>query len=130
LGWFKPQHLALFQAAVTTNIGNGATTLFWEDRWIHGSSIAENAPLIAAGVAKKIKKCRTVQQAVPSLAWVQDIEGKLSLAGILEFLKLWEILEEFQLQDRADKHVWRFSNSGLFTSKSAYRAFLHWCCTV
>jgi hypothetical protein len=77
-----------------------------------------------------IKKCRTVQQAVPSLAWVQDIEGNLSLAGILEFLKLGEILEEFQLQDRADKHVWRSSNSGLFTSKLAYRAFLHWCCSV
>jgi hypothetical protein len=25
---------ALFQAAVTTSIGNGATTLFWEDKWI------------------------------------------------------------------------------------------------
>jgi hypothetical protein len=43
------------------------------------------------------------------------------LAGILEFLQLWEIIEDFHLQDRADKHVWRFTSSGLF--KSAYRAF-------
>jgi hypothetical protein len=48
---------------------------------------------------------------------VQDIKGNLSLAGILEFLQLREILEGFHLQDRADKHVWRF------TSKSACRAF-------
>jgi hypothetical protein len=73
---------------VTTNIGNGATTLFWEDRWIHGSSIVEIAPLIAAGEVKSIKNCRIVQQALPSLAWVQDIKGNMSLAGILEFFKL------------------------------------------
>jgi hypothetical protein len=29
----------------------------------------------------------------------------LSLAGILKFLKLWEIPEDFYIKVRADKHV-------------------------
>ena len=29
----------------------------------------------------------------------------------------------FQLQNNNDNHVWRFSSNGLFSSKSAYRAF-------
>ena len=42
----------------------------------------------SAGEAKSIKNCRIVQQALPSLAWVQDIKGNMSPAGILEFFKL------------------------------------------
>jgi hypothetical protein len=43
---------------VSTTIGNGISTFFWKDKWIHGYSIMDIAPLIAAAVPKKIKKCK------------------------------------------------------------------------
>jgi hypothetical protein len=116
-----------FQTAVSTDIGDGATTFFWKDKWIHGCSVVEVAPSVAAAIPKKFQSIRTVQQALPSSSWVQDIKGNLSLAGLEEFLQLWDLLEDFQLHERPDRHVWRFSNSGMFSSRSAYKAF-HWCC--
>ena len=32
---------ALFDAAVVTIVGDGTSTKFWADRWIHGRTIAE-----------------------------------------------------------------------------------------
>jgi hypothetical protein len=69
------------------------------------------------------KKTRTVQQVLPSFSWVQDIEANLSLAGIEQYLQLWDVIENFHLENTNDKHVWRFSSNGTFSSKSAYRAF-------
>lgn len=62
-------------------------------------------------------------EALTALNWVQDIQGNLSLIGIEQYFQLWEVLGGFQLQNNNDNHVWRFSSNGLFSSKSAYRAF-------
>jgi hypothetical protein len=72
------------------------------------------APSIVAAVPKK-RKTRTVQQALPSFSWVQDIEGNLSLAGIEQYLQLWDVIENFHLENTNDKHVWRFSSNGTFS---------------
>jgi hypothetical protein len=47
------QARALFQIALITYIGNGATIYFWSDKWIHGTSIVDIAPSIVAAVPKK-----------------------------------------------------------------------------
>jgi len=51
---------ALFDAAVTTEVGNGANTKFWTDRWLQGSSIKLLAPNLFATVPKRRVKKRTV----------------------------------------------------------------------
>jgi hypothetical protein len=89
------QTRALFQVAVSTTIGNGISTFFCKDKWIHGYSIMDLAPLIAAAVPKKIKEVRTVQQTLTSHFWVHDIQRNLSLAEIEQYLQLWEVLETF-----------------------------------
>jgi len=41
--------------------------------------------------------------------------------GLLEFLEVWDLLSLVELQDGThDKHIWRFSNSGEYSAKSAY----------
>jgi hypothetical protein len=52
------------------------------------------------------------------------ISRGISLAEIEQYLQLWEVIESFQLQNSNDQYVWIFSSNGLYTSKSAYRAFL------
>jgi hypothetical protein len=38
-----------FTAAVYSKVGDGSTTLFWTDRWLHGQSIADLARTTANG---------------------------------------------------------------------------------
>jgi len=39
------------------------------------------------------------------------------------YLQLWELLSSIQLQPEVeDKHIWQFSASGQYTTKSAYEA--------
>lgn len=54
---------------------------------------------------------------------MQYIKGNLSLASLEEFIQSWDMLEDFQLHGRPERHMWRFSNSEMFSSKSAYNAF-------
>ena len=43
---------------------------------------------------------------------------------LLEYLQLWELLEGLELQPEVeDTHIWQFSTSGNFSTKSAYEAF-------
>ena len=45
------------------------------------------------------------------------------MAGLAQYLGLWDTLNSVQLfEDIPDKHIWRFSSSGLYTAKSAYDA--------
>lgn len=57
--------------------------------------------------------------------WVADIQGNLSLIGLFEFFQLWDSLQEVVLSDSSDKHIWKLSPSGAYSSKSAYRAFFY-----
>jgi hypothetical protein len=33
-----------FSVSMQTEIGNGATTLFWRDRWLHGQHVEDIVP--------------------------------------------------------------------------------------
>jgi hypothetical protein len=65
--------LALFSIATTMQVGNGMNTLFWSDRWLHGCSITDLAPLVIACVPPRIKNKSTVAQALDGNAWLSDI---------------------------------------------------------
>jgi hypothetical protein len=50
-----------------------------------------------------------------------DIQGNLIAAIILEYIELWDLLEEIQLQQEVDDtYVWRLDASGQYSARSAY----------
>jgi hypothetical protein len=118
-----PNSIALFTIAVTTEVGNGNNTLFWTDRWLHGCSIENLAPTVFACVPPRIRKTRTVAEALNNGEWPRDIQGGLSWVGIGEYLQLWDCLIEIALTDQEDRHSWRLDASGCYSSKSAYKAY-------
>jgi len=53
--------------------------------------------------------------------WITDIKGALTLEVLAEYLELWEVLSNFILQiEVEDVHMWQFSTTGQYTTKSAY----------
>ena len=127
MGW--PHHSrsrtrAFSAAAIYSEVGNGAATLFWTDRWLHGQSIADLAPRLFATISVRRRKKRTVQEALTNQAWIFDIQGALTVGVLIEYLHLWDILFDFQLHpDSEDKHIWRFSADGQYSAKLAYEGF-------
>jgi hypothetical protein len=63
-------------------------------------------------------------EALADWRWLRDIHGTLTLQILQEFFLILEQLEGIILQQGIpDKHLWRLSNSGQYTAKSAYDAF-------
>jgi hypothetical protein len=48
-----------FHAAIHTEIGNGCSTLFLEDRWIRGRNVMDIAPRLLLAVPSRIQNSRT-----------------------------------------------------------------------
>ena len=83
--------------AVSSEIGDGANTLLWTDRWIHGQCIADLAPRLFAAIPKRRVKQLTVWDALPNRAWILDIQGALTVGGFVDYFHLWDLLLDFQL---------------------------------
>jgi len=53
--------------------------------------------------------------------WVADIKGALTVQVLIEFLKVWELVDGIVLHPNARDHFsWKFSSSDQYSSKSAY----------
>jgi hypothetical protein len=55
---------AVFDCLVHIEVGRGEKVLFWRDRWIHGHSVQDIAPLILELVDTRYINSRTVQWAL------------------------------------------------------------------
>ena len=111
----------LISMAVITEVGDGTNTLFWKDRWLDGHSIQELAPRVFALVSNRRANKRTVREALTNEKWLEDIQGAILVEGLLEFLEVWDLISLVELQvGTPDKHIWRLSNSGEYSAKSAY----------
>jgi hypothetical protein len=109
-----------------TTLGDGSDTLFWQDRWLHGQRIADLTPRLLAAVPKdRINKC-TVQEALCANKWVSDIRGAITVGVMVEYLQLWEVLLNVELQPgHQDTHFWRFTANKRYSAKVAYEG-LFW----
>lgn len=45
----------------------------------------------------------------------------MSVEAILDYLHLWNMVANIQLNDQPDKIIWRWTPDGVYTAKSAYR---------
>lgn len=87
---------AFFSMAVVAEVGNGARTLLWSDKWIHGRSVADIAPQVIVIVPKRRTNRRTALEA---------------LMYIILGYQTWKILSSGN------------SSHGIYSPKSSYAAF-------
>ncbi|GJM93478.1 hypothetical protein PR202_ga10038 [Eleusine coracana subsp. coracana] len=64
---------AMFAISVTTTVGNGCSTIFWTDRWVHGKSLQELASALMSFVHRRGWRKRTVRDALQDNNWTKDI---------------------------------------------------------
>jgi hypothetical protein len=88
----------LLSMAVISEIRDGANTIFWKDRWLVGKNVQDIAPRLYALVTKGAIGRRTVLEALISDKWVEDIRGSISLEALVEYLSLWDVISEVELQ--------------------------------
>ena len=82
------------------------------------------SPSLLVGIPKRIVNKCTVEEALYDHAWVLDIRGIMTVEVTVEFLNLWDLLYDFQLQPKVeDTHIWRLSSSGQYSTKLAYEGF-------
>ncbi|GJN41102.1 hypothetical protein PR202_gn00429 [Eleusine coracana subsp. coracana] len=117
------QMKAIFSMAVTTELGDGRNTLFWQDRWILGQRLEDVAPLIHSIVPKRIVGKQTVGEALTTMVWIQDIHGVAIVEIIEEFMALCNVVTEFTLQPGTpDSHHWKLASTGRYSAKATYEA--------
>jgi hypothetical protein len=91
--------------AIATEIGDGTTSLFWLDRWVHGQRIEDLAPRLFQLVPKRVANKRTVVDASTDSKWVQDLHGHLTESVLDDFLLLSELVANVSTQPgHPDKH--------------------------
>jgi hypothetical protein len=111
---------AFFSIALVTEIGNGASTLFWKDRWLHGRCIKDLAPRLVEVVPRRIANNRNVQEALMNRRWISNIQGGLTVGVIVEFLNLWDALRLVELQpEKEDNHFFRTANNDRYLANAA-----------
>jgi len=116
--------LDMFNASISIQIGNGQRSYFWTDRWIQGRSIKDLAPALLAAVRPRAQRQRTVAEGLSNRAWVRDITGALTVQVIIEYLQIWNLVENQAIIDLAeDRFIWKWTADHCFTTASAYRAF-------
>jgi hypothetical protein len=87
-----------FSMAVSSEVGNGCTTLFWKDRWMCGHCMANLAPHLIAMVPARIANKRTVSEALTNFRWAWDLHGVLTTSVFGDILALADLLADVTLQ--------------------------------
>ena len=118
--------LALFQAA-TSSVGDGASTLFWTDRWIQGSSLQFQAPTVFAAVRPR-KLRSTVAEAMQNNNWVRHISGAVIVQMMIEVAWICDRLDEVHLSTEPDSFSWKLSADQCYSAASAYSALFFSAC--
>jgi hypothetical protein len=114
----------LFAVSIWIIFGDEGSTLFWTDWWIQGKSVAELAPEVVVAVPARFLKHWTVQEALSSGIWTNDVRNDLSDIAFLQFICILIAVQEIQLVPGvADHHIWTPSSSGTYSTKSAYERF-------
>lgn len=109
----------LFAASTVVTLGDSKTAKFWTSSWAQGKTLNN----LAATLLRKAKRKNIrVQMALQENKWISHITSIQTAVEIHKYVLLWALVQQIELEDkREDSIVWRWTEDGEYTSKSAYR---------
>lgn len=117
-----PQVLGVYDSLVHWQLGAGDKILFWKDRWINGANVKEIAPLVVAAVRTQVVNRRTVRDGLLNHRWASDVVGDLSADGMVQLVRIWELMIEVDLVPmQAGKVIWKWQENGPYSAASTYK---------
>jgi hypothetical protein len=112
----------LFYASTTITLGNGKKTPFWKAPWLNGNRPIDIAPLI---YNISTRKNWNVKKAMANNGWISKIkmDVEFSIEHIRQYISLWTMLAEATVRDDLEDEItWNLTESGTYSSSSAYKA--------
>ena len=86
--------------------------------------MVEIAPCLYNIIGARARRSRSVADGCHARKWVQDIAGTLIVQVLLEYLKVWELVDAIVLcTNTQDKLLWKWTPDQNFSTALAYRAF-------
>jgi hypothetical protein len=121
-GMKDKEAIEAFNSLVAIKLGDGAKVLFWTDRWIRGAAMKDLAPIVFESVGAQKRCKRTVSEALENHCWVDDVGPGLGPVGLLQCLRILEIVCTIQRDAAAeDVFAWPWSSSGKYDARSTYK---------
>jgi len=78
---------------------------------------------IAPGLFKLAwRKNRKVREELQDQSWTRGLWRMNTVQEMVEFVTLWDLVQQVTLRDQADQLLWRWTANGAYSSKSAYLA--------
>jgi hypothetical protein len=115
------EDMNLFYASINLTTGDGKTTIFLHSPWLGGVKLKRYRPLHHRHLQEE-----EFHGAQGPWAWLLDIksnsEDDILVTCIQEFSILWDKIQEVHLIDDPNSITWKLSNSGVYSSSSAYLA--------
>lgn len=111
----------VFDSLVHIIVGDWSRVLFWRDRWIHGFTIIDIAPLIYNCVEARTRIRRPVQEATDNNRWLNDFHGELSFTAQLQLMQLGHVVASVHRNTQADQFSWPSDTSRMYTTRSTYQ---------
>jgi hypothetical protein len=78
-------------------LGDGSSTMFWEDRWLDGCSIQDKAMYLVVLIPGHPRKRRSVREVQVERRWIADITGAMSDLALWQYFEDWIWSRSIQL---------------------------------
>jgi hypothetical protein len=111
----------VFDSLVSIKVGDGAKTLLWSDRWIHGVAIRDCALIVFESVGLRKRSRRTVREGLLDHAWILDVGAVLDPEGIEQCLLIINAVNMVEIDTSVqDQFSWSCSATSRYTASSTY----------
>ena len=106
------------RASMVISLGDRAKCRFWQDHWLGGCSLKIQFPNLFAIASRKH---RSVQKELINSNLIRALSNISSAARLVYFVDLWTRLQAVLLLQRPDTITWRWTESGVYSTVSAYK---------
>jgi hypothetical protein len=120
-----PMVTAVFEAATSSVVGDGASTFFWLDKWLPVGRLKDLAPRLFALIPKRLSRSLLVKDCLDG-RWLDDIPADLDALAIDQLLAVADRVEGLSITAGVpDIFRWNWGAKETYSAKACYLGMFH-----